>query len=97
MTRTGVPQVILPQWIDLYNFAQLVEDINVGVWGCRETSPNFTPDCLAYSIRKVATDSDASLAMRKKAQQLAQTTKENPGQYIAADGIAKLAASGKAF
>ncbi|KAF1809653.1 UDP-Glycosyltransferase/glycogen phosphorylase [Eremomyces bilateralis CBS 781.70] len=25
----GVPQVILPQWVDLYNFAQLVEDLGI--------------------------------------------------------------------
>ncbi|KAI0146096.1 hypothetical protein GGR57DRAFT_494349 [Xylariaceae sp. FL1272] len=56
---SGVPQVILPQWLDLYNFAQMVEDIGVGTWGCRETSPYWTSSCLETAILDVVDGGNA--------------------------------------
>ncbi|CAJ2513822.1 Uu.00g019410.m01.CDS01 [Anthostomella pinea] len=87
----GVPHVVLPWWADHYDFAQMVEDINVGVWGCRETSPYWTPDCLRDAFRKVA----ESAQMRDKAKKLGEVAKRGPGQYLVAREIAKLAAAGK--
>ncbi|KAI5865313.1 hypothetical protein GGS23DRAFT_421379 [Durotheca rogersii] len=90
----GVPHVILPQWLDLYNFAQLSENVGIGVWGCRKTSPKWTSECLRDAILKAADGGDDSLKMRKKARQLAEITQSNPGKYISAREIAKLAGSG---
>lgn len=88
-------QVILPQWLDLYSFAQLAEDIGVGLWGCRETSPFWTPECLEDAILKVIDGSSGSVAMQNKARQLGRIAQSDPGRYIAAREIAKLAGSGK--
>ncbi|KAI0000585.1 hypothetical protein F4779DRAFT_147380 [Xylariaceae sp. FL0662B] len=93
----GVPQVVLPQWLDLYNFAQLVEYIEVGVWGCPKTSPHWTPECIREAILRTIDKSAASVAMQNKARQLAKITQENPGKYVAAQEIAKLAQSGKEY
>ncbi|KAF4503571.1 sterigmatocystin biosynthesis peroxidase stcC [Fusarium agapanthi] len=41
-TLSGVTQVILPLWADLYNYAALAETRGVGVWGCKESTPNWT-------------------------------------------------------
>ncbi|KAF5983070.1 2-hydroxyacylsphingosine 1-beta-galactosyltransferase [Fusarium bulbicola] len=38
----GVTQVILPLWADLYNYAALAETRGIGVWGCKESTPNWT-------------------------------------------------------
>lgn len=91
----GVPHVILPQWLDLYNFAQLVEDIGVGVWGCRETSPSWTPECLRDAITKVIGKDDASVALREKAKEIGKIAQRKPGKDIAARVIAELAGSGR--
>lgn len=90
-----MPQVILPQWLDLYNFAQLVEDIGVGVWGCRETSPDWTPSCLRDAITKVIDGGEVSLALHKKAKELGDIAQKIPGKDVAARMIAKLAGSGR--
>jgi hypothetical protein len=97
-SRAGVPQVVLPQWVDLYNYAQLVEDLGVGIWACRETSPYLEAECLYDALTKVASgDDDYSTAMRRKAEGIADTVRERPpGQHIAAKEIARLAAHGKA-
>lgn len=92
--RAGVPHIVLPQWLDHYNFAALVEEIGVGVWGCREASPDWTPGCLRDAILKVADGGDASAAMRRKAKELGDFAQRDPGKYVAARAIAKLAGSG---
>ncbi|KAI1264964.1 hypothetical protein F5Y18DRAFT_389026 [Xylariaceae sp. FL1019] len=87
---SGIPQVILPQWLDLYNFAQLAEQIGVGVWGCRETSPFWTAECLSDAILKVINEANH----KDKAQELRRLAQARPGRYVAAMEIAKLAGSG---
>lgn len=92
----GVPQIVLPLWVDLYNFAQLVEDIGVGVWGCREISPDWTAECLSDAILKVADGGPKSLAMRETAKRLGEISQKSPGREVAAREIASLARSGSA-
>jgi UDP:flavonoid glycosyltransferase YjiC (YdhE family) len=95
--RAGVPQVILPQWFDLYNYAQLAEDINVGVWACPETSPDWTGECLRDALLKVVrVNEPAGRDMKAKAKYLEQKARDSPGQQLAAREIASLAAAGKA-
>ncbi|KAK8136774.1 hypothetical protein PG984_004714 [Apiospora sp. TS-2023a] len=89
----GIPQVILPLWLDLYGFAQLGESIGVGVWGCRETNPYWTPDCLYRDISR-AVQGRESIALQTKARELGLRLQQNPGRYIAAQEIAKLAGAG---
>ncbi|KAI1410614.1 hypothetical protein F5Y13DRAFT_202088 [Hypoxylon sp. FL1857] len=91
---TGVTQMALPQWLDHYSFAQLAEDIGVGVWGCRETSPKWTAACLRDALSTVVGHDEISMAMREKVKQFGDQAQSNPGQYVVAREIAKLAASG---
>ncbi|KAI1848036.1 hypothetical protein JX266_006149 [Neoarthrinium moseri] len=93
-TGVGVPQVILPQWLDLYNFAQMSEDLNIGAWGCRETSPQWTSDCLQDAILKVADGGVASATMKKNAARLGKLAQSDPGRYVAAREIARIAGLG---
>jgi UDP:flavonoid glycosyltransferase YjiC (YdhE family) len=92
--RAGVPQLILPQWFDLYNFARLVEYTGVGLWGCPETSPEWTVECLADALLTVTTGSSAR-EMRQRAKQLEEVARNSPGSPFAAREIARLAAAGK--
>ncbi|KAI8945167.1 hypothetical protein F4801DRAFT_594345 [Xylaria longipes] len=89
----GIPQVILPLWVDHYSFARLSEYIGVGVWGCPETSPTWTSECLSEAIRKVV-HSNESQGFQDKAKKFGHLAQINPGQYVAAREIARLAGSG---
>ncbi|KAF8176083.1 hypothetical protein BJ912DRAFT_930804 [Pholiota molesta] len=51
----GVPQVILPQWFDLYDNATRVEYLGIGECGCRSTAPKFNVLELEEAVRKVTT------------------------------------------
>lgn len=95
MNSGGVPQVILPQWADLYNLAQLVEDLGIGVWGCRDTSPGWSVDGLRTSMLKVLDGRPSSTAMREKAVEFGNSARKNLGRNIAADELARLAGSGR--
>ncbi|KAJ3578718.1 hypothetical protein NPX13_g1845 [Xylaria arbuscula] len=89
----GVPQVIMPMWLDLYNYAQLVEDIGVGVYATRGTAPDWTLDGLRDSFLKVVDGGEDSIRMREKAKELGKLAQEEPGRLIAAKEVARLARS----
>jgi UDP:flavonoid glycosyltransferase YjiC (YdhE family) len=92
--RGGVPQIILPQWADLYDFAQLVENLKIGTWGCRATSPDWTAECLQQAVLFVLKDSPASLTMAKNAASFGELARRSAGRDVAAREVARLAASG---
>lgn len=80
--------------MDLYNFAALVESLDLGAWGCPQTSPYWTPDCISEAVLKVVNDSEASESIRQKAQSLGKEAQKDPGRYASARIIAQLAGSG---
>jgi UDP:flavonoid glycosyltransferase YjiC (YdhE family) len=92
MDSAGLPQVILPLWADLYNYAALAETIGVGVWSCKETTPDWTSECLTKSLLKVLDGARGSVSFRNKAKQLGDKVQAgDKGRDIAAREIAKLA------
>lgn len=90
----GVPQVILPLWMDLYNIAMLAEQVGVGVYASHGTAPGWTVEGLVRGLERVL-DDDQARAMRNKSAGLSAKTKERPGRMIAASVIAELAGSGR--
>jgi len=92
--RGGVPQIILPQWADLYDFAQLVETLKIGIWGCRATSPDWTAECIQQAILFVLKDSPASSSMARNAASFGELARKSVGRDVAAREVARLAASG---
>ncbi|KAK8092503.1 hypothetical protein PG999_014702 [Apiospora kogelbergensis] len=92
--HAGVPQVILPLWADLYNFAALVETVGIGVYGSRGTAPDWTVKGLSNAFMAVI-DGEGAVGMRKTAQELSMKAKERPGRVVAAAEIARWAGSGR--
>ncbi|KAI1213071.1 glycosyltransferase family 1 protein [Annulohypoxylon truncatum] len=91
---TGIPHIILPQWLDHYSIAQQAEYIGVGVWACQETAPSFTAECLHDAFSTVLGNAKTAVDMRDKAKRISEIAQRDPGRYVAARGIAKLAAHG---
>ncbi|KAH7262773.1 hypothetical protein BKA59DRAFT_489468 [Fusarium tricinctum] len=91
----GIPQIVMPLWADLYNYAVLVESIGIGVWACPNTSPDWTVEKLALAILKVVDGGKASLLMRSKARELGNRIQASEkGRDIAARKVAELAHTG---
>ncbi|KAB8296392.1 hypothetical protein EYC80_009142 [Monilinia laxa] len=88
---TGIPQVVLPVWVDLYDFAIRVEYLGVGVWGSRNAAPNWTAAELSTALLKVVGDSDEAISMRKRALEISKPYQETPGRIVAAHELSKWA------
>ncbi|OHW99023.1 UDP-glucoronosyl and UDP-glucosyl transferase family protein [Colletotrichum incanum] len=89
----GVPHLILPGWLDLYNYAARVEAIDIGVWGNKKTAPGFSVDELSSAFLKLVDGGPASVLMKENAKKISRTL-VRPGRDVAADEIARLAAWG---
>ena len=82
-------------WYDLYDFATWAEYHGLGVWGCRDTSPDWTVEGLTDALLRVLDDGEAGIAMREKAARLGEEARANPGREAAARLVAELAGSGR--
>ncbi|CAH0055755.1 unnamed protein product [Clonostachys solani] len=89
----GVPHVVLPLWADLYNFAAIAESVRIGIWACKDTSPNWTAEGISGAILKVADGGEATdMSLRQKSKSLGDKLRAGEqGRDIAAREIAKLA------
>ncbi|KAH8734142.1 hypothetical protein BGZ61DRAFT_445845 [Ilyonectria robusta] len=90
----GVPQIILPLWIDLYDFAQLVDYLGIGTWACQDTSPEWTAECLAGAFLKILDSGRMGADIKRRAREFGEQAQEQSGRSIAAEQVAKLAALG---
>jgi UDP:flavonoid glycosyltransferase YjiC (YdhE family) len=86
----GTPQVIVPIWEDHYNFAQLTEDLGLGIYATRGTAPDWTVDGIAGPILQVVGDNARSRSIRAEAKRIGHISKSKPGRYVAAEEIAKV-------
>ena len=91
--RAGVPHVILPQWIDHYNFAQTAEYLGIGIWASKETAPLWRAEALSQAFL-ASLQGDKSEEMKMKAKALAKVAHEYGGRDCAAREIAYWAGRG---
>jgi UDP:flavonoid glycosyltransferase YjiC (YdhE family) len=82
----GVPQVVLPVWIDTYDFAIRVEYLGIGVWGNRVAAPYAVGSELGKALIEVV-DGDDSTAMLAKAKQIAAPFQDRPGRHVAYEKV----------
>jgi hypothetical protein len=82
--------------MDTYNIGTLVEHLDIGVFGCKETSPDWTAECLESSIASVVDGSEKSKAFRRNAQRLGEIARAAPRKEGAARIVAQWAGKGYA-
>ncbi|KAE8417351.1 hypothetical protein BDV36DRAFT_309532 [Aspergillus pseudocaelatus] len=84
--RAGVPQIILPIWLDTYDFALRAEWLGIGIWASRKTAPGVNgPELGQALIRALA--SGQSESMRHQAQTIATKLGPKDGRVIACEKI----------
>jgi UDP:flavonoid glycosyltransferase YjiC (YdhE family) len=86
-----VPQVIVPMWLDLYNFARLAEEVGVGVYATRGTAPEWTVDGLSKSFLRAVNGGEDCLRMREKAKKLGDIARKEPGRMVATRELVRYA------
>lgn len=66
ISSAGVPQVILPSWLDCYDFANRAEILGVGRWGSKQGCPRWTEGELGPILIDVVLDKHANYAARSR-------------------------------
>jgi UDP:flavonoid glycosyltransferase YjiC (YdhE family) len=82
-----VPQVVLPQWADCYDFANRAEYLGIGRWGNKSEKPRWKADELCSILVDVLLGPDAE-AMKSKSRHLSKIcSADGEGRVIAARTI----------
>ena len=79
----GVPQILLPQWFDLYDNATRVEYLGIGACGSWRTAPALSVGELEAAVVRVTT----TASYREKAAELGRLCRAKEGRARAADFI----------
>lgn len=82
----GVPQVVLPVWIDCFDYANRAELLGVGLWGNRGARPR----CVAEELGPVLVEAvfgAGAAERRRRAGELARVCARDPGRMVAARAI----------
>lgn len=85
----GVPQIILPVWIDTYDFATRVEFLGVGTWGSHTAAPRVEASELGRALVKVV-DSSESAGMRQKAKAISEPLRKVEGRVVACEKMIEI-------
>jgi hypothetical protein len=87
--------MVLPMWVDLYDFAVRAEYLGIGVWGNKKAAPYWTAEELLASFLRVLDGGEEAISISEKAKELGRSAQKEPGRIRAANELAKLARSGK--
>lgn len=85
-----MPQVVLPSWLDCYDFAGRVEYLGIGRWANKSTMPKCTARELGPVLVDVVLGPDA-MSIRSRVRELAALCAKTPGGPVAAAAILEAA------
>ncbi|KAK8010012.1 UDP-glucoronosyl and UDP-glucosyl transferase family protein [Apiospora arundinis] len=86
--NAGVPHIVLPVWIDCFDFANRAELLGIGRWANRRTLPLNSARELGPALVDVVLSKRNSQEMRRRAEELAKICgREGGGRVVAARNI----------
>lgn len=88
--RSGIKQVILPVWFDLYSFAMMAEYAGVGIWPGKGLAPEWESKPLGEGFM-TALKGDKTDSIQEKAVALKEAAAKYPGRDCAAEHVARMA------
>lgn len=83
---SGIPQIVLPSWLDCYDFASRAEILGIGRWANKKTKPHCTAEELGPVLVDVVLGPEAQ-AIRTRVEELAALCAKTPGASVAAGAI----------
>lgn len=84
--KAGVPQVVLPIWLDTYDFAHRVECLGVGVWGNRQNAPAVQGYELGQTLKRMLA-SVQKIKVQRRAREVASELGGKEGRVVACEKI----------
>ena len=89
--RAGVPQVILAQWYDCYDYACKAEYLGIGVYGNKSVAPEIDGTEFGNALLKVVGREDRANEIRAKAEEVGRICQRSGGRRLAAELVTKYA------
>ena len=90
ISSVGVPQIVLPCWLDTLEFANRVEYLGIGVYGSRTAAPRVGAWELSRALMRVLGDGDEAVSMSRKARELAEIAGKVGGRVKATEKILEI-------
>lgn len=87
--RVGVPQVVLPQWLDTYDCATRVEWLGIGVNGSRKAAPGIESKEFSKALLHVLSDD----GIRTKSTAVKELCQKTEGRVVAHDQIVEFSST----
>ncbi|XMA17233.1 hypothetical protein WAI453_010024 [Rhynchosporium graminicola] len=88
--HAGVPQIVLPCWLDTLDFANKVEWLGIGVYGSKLSAPSVEAWELSRAFLKVLGDGEEASQMALRAKELAEISGSYGGRKRACGKIVEL-------
>ena len=78
--RAGIPQIILAQWLDLYDMAVRAEYVGIGIYGNRSVAPEIDATELGAAISRLLSPSEEAKKFSQKAKEIGELCRAAPGK-----------------
>jgi UDP:flavonoid glycosyltransferase YjiC (YdhE family) len=85
-----VPQIVLPCWLDTFEFANRVEYLGIGIYGSRTSAPRVEAGELSRALMRVLGGGEEGVRMKRKAAELGEVSGRVGGRVKAAEKIVEL-------
>jgi UDP:flavonoid glycosyltransferase YjiC (YdhE family) len=87
----GVPTIVLPMWVDLYDYATRTEWLGVGFWGSRTAAPFWEAGELGDAFMRLLDGSDEARRIAARAKEVGELVRARGGRHTAAQAIVNYA------
>lgn len=88
-----MPQIILPQWLDLYDYAVRVEWLGHGIYANKNCAPHIDAAQLADALVKILVDEGGRF--KKKSREVSEACKRGGGVRTVEETVLKAARANK--
>lgn len=88
--RTGVPQIVMAQWHDTYEYAAKIEYLGIGVYGNKSCAPDLDGQEFEVAATKCVGINEISRKIQERANELGRLCQRNIGTEVAVEKIISL-------
>ena len=91
----GIPQIILAQWLDLYDMATRAEYVGIGIYGNRSVAPEIDATEFGAAVSRLLAPGEEAERFAQKAKEIGKACRMAPGKKAAVAKILELAKDGE--
>jgi len=89
-TLAGLPQIILAQWYDLYDMAVRAEYLGIGIYGNKNTAPDFEAVEFGTAVARLVLPGKELEEFRTRAKVVAEACRKAGGKRTAVDKLIEI-------